>query len=434
MNMRDVYQYYSRDDVKQALLEASKSREIVGVFRNGVFGTRPNTLIYPQDILAMVKTGVIEFHSSVERWSNPMALKLDNYESMRIGWDLILDLDCKHFDHGKIAAQVFIQTLKKYQITPSIKYTGNKGFHIGIPWECLPKEINYQQTVSLFPSLARNIVKYLKTQMEEDLEKALLKKFSVEELAEKSGKKLGTIFWNDKVRPFEIVDVDSILLSPRHMYRMPYSLNEKTFLVSLPLKIDDLEGFKKEHAKPDRIKVQHKFLDAEGKSDLLIAGAVDFAAKEEKEVKRQIVKRTEIIKKVPIEFAPPCIHNILNGLEDGRKRALFILINYFSTLKWNWEEIEAKLVEWNVKNKSPLSDNYIRMQIRWHKNREKTILPPNCKHAGWYMDFGVCKPDVTCGWQKKTIKNPVNYSIKKLGLNKSKRKYGYKLRRNTKNS
>jgi len=434
MNLRDIYEYYSRKDVKEALLEMSKSREVVGVFKNSAFGSRPNTLMYPQDVLSMVKTGIIEFHSSVERWSNPMAVRLDNYEDMRVGWDLVLDLDCKEFEHGKIAAQVFVKALKKHGLTPSVKFTGNRGFHIAVPWESIPKEIDYTSSVGMFPDLPRNIVEYLKKYVEEDFEKALLKKFTVEQLAEQTGKKLGDIFWNDKVRPFQVVDVDTVLLSPRHMYRMPYSLHHKTFLVSLPMSFGDLGDFKRKDAEPDKIKVKHKFPEGKGEAQLLISETLDWVSKLHKKKKKELRRKIELTEKVSLDHAPPCIMNILNGLEDGKKRSIFIMINYLSSLKWSWDEIEAKLAEWNMKNKPPVSDNYLRMQIRWHKNREKTILPPNCSHKGWYEDFHVCKPNARCGWQKKTIKNPVNYSIKKLGLNKSKRKYASKLRRNTKNS
>jgi len=434
MNMRNIFEYYSRDDVKHALLEMSKSREVVGVFKKGAFGVRPNTLLYPQDVTNMVKTGVIEFHGSVERWSNPMALKLDNYNSIRTGWDLILDLDCKHFEHGKVAAQVLIKTLQKHGITPSIKFTGNRGFHIGVSWESIPKEIDYKPAVGMFPELPRNIVEYLKQFLQEDLEKALLKKFTVEQLAEQSGKKLGDFFKDDKIDPFQLVDVDTVLLSPRHMYRMAYSLHQTSFLVSLPLHISELEDFRKEDSMPSKIKVKTKFLETQGEADSLISESLDWASKQVKLKKKEIVRKTEITKKVPIDFAPPCIRNILEGLPDGRQRSIFILSNYLSSLKWSWEEIETKLSEWNLKNKPPLSENNIRMQVRWHKNRDKVLLPPNCQHKGWYVEIGVCKPDSTCGGQRKTIKNPVNYSIKKLGLNKSRRKYASKLRRNTKDS
>jgi DNA primase large subunit len=114
---------------------------------------------------------------------------------------------------------------------------------------------------------------------------------------------------------------------------------------------------------------------------------------------------------VPEKLFPPCIKNISAGLPDGRKRSLFVLINFLRSSNWNWDDIEKYIFEWNQKNKPPLRENLIRSHIRWSRNRNESIPPPNCfkddgKEEGYYKDFDVCKPDNRC----KTIKNPVTYA------------------------
>ncbi|RLI97123.1 MAG: hypothetical protein DRO99_03405, partial [Candidatus Aenigmatarchaeota archaeon] len=116
MRLKQILDYYSREDIQQAILKVAKDREVAGVFRNGSFSNRPNTLMYPQDIISMVRQGVIEFHCSLERWKHPMALKPDNYDDLRKGWDLVLDLDCNVFEHGRAAAKVFSDALEKHGI------------------------------------------------------------------------------------------------------------------------------------------------------------------------------------------------------------------------------------------------------------------------------------------------------------------------------
>jgi DNA primase large subunit len=111
---------------------------------------------------------------------------------------------------------------------------------------------------------------------------------------------------------------------------------------------------------------------------------------------------------IPERSFPPCIKNISKGLADGRTRSLFTLINFLRSANWDWEQAEKYIYEWNEKNTPPLRENYVRSQIRWHKARGKSILPPNCDHEGWYKDFGACKPDGIC----KAIKNPVNYGMR----------------------
>jgi len=423
MDIRMIQEYYSRVDIQKAILNLAKNREVVGVFRSGSFGARPNVLVYPQDIIEMVKSGVLEFHSSLERWSNPMGLKSDNYDDLRIGWDLILDIDCKNFEHARIAAGVLAKALEKHSLKNcSLKYTGGKGFHLGIPWESIPKTIDYKSSVKLFPELARQIGLYLKNFIREDLGEAFLKRFKPEELAEQAGKPLGKILVEDNVDPFQIIEIDPVLISPRHLFRMPYSLNMKTGLVSLPIRKENLKDFKKDYANPDLVRVREGFLDRgkPGDAEILVTEAVDWWVRKQVDERKKFHRRIRFTKAIPQELFPPCIQNIKTGLSDGRKRSVFILINLLSSLKWGRDDVEKFILDWNQKNKPPLPENYVRGQLRWHKNRGKTILPPNCTHEGFYESFGVCKPDNFCG-KDKNVKNPVNYPFRKMGKGKKSR-------------
>lgn len=425
MDLTEILSYYSRPDVQEFLLEISRDREVVGVFRDGGFSSRPGVLIYPGDIQAMVRTGVVAFHGSIERWEKPMALRQDNYGSLRKGFDLILDLDCKAFEHGKIAAKVFAWGLEKHGISSHyLKFTGGKGFHMGIPWETFPKTIDYKPTEKLFPDLARNMGLYLREFLREKLKKELLKKNSPEELAEQAGKSLGDIMGKDILDPYKVVDIDPVLISPRHLFRLPYSLHEKSFLVSLPLKLGQLDDFKKEDAEPSRIKVTNKFLDQaeEDEAGALIAETLDWASRLKSQEKKRFRERpTRFGKAVPPRFFPPCIEAIRQGLPEGRKRSVFVMINFLSTMGWKWEDIERVMLEWNQKNTPPLPESYLLSHLRWHRNRRessaesKSLLPPNCAKDGYYQSMEVCHPDGICGFEKRTIKNPVNYSIRKMG-------------------
>jgi DNA primase catalytic subunit len=425
MNFSEIYRYYKREDIVEELLRVGKNREVVGVFKNGSFDTRPNTIMNPKDIEVMIKSGVIEFHCSLERWSNVMALKSDNYEQLRTGWDIVFDIDCKQFEHAKLTAGVVASTLKKHEIKNfSIKFSGGKGFHIAIPWESLPKDVDYKPTVELFPELARKICIYLKEYMRNELEKAFLRKWSPEELAEQTGKKLGEIIPEYDLDPFQVVDIkpidpfqiieiDPVLISQRHLFRMPYSLNSKTFLVSLPINPNKLEEFEREHASPDKVKVEEKFLvkGEENEAEYLVINALDWYRRREREERKNLTKRKVVLKRaVKEEMFPPCIKLILNGLSDGRKRSVFILINFLSNVGWSKENIETLIWEWNKKNTPPLGDSYIRGQLRHFQRRGSTPLPPNCLNEAYMRNFGVCKPDEIC----RDIKNPVSYPFRLL--------------------
>jgi hypothetical protein len=436
MRMKDLIDYYSRDDIQQAMLEVARDREVVGVFRNGSFAKRPNTIQYPEDIVSMIRQGVMEFHCSIERWSRPMALKQDNYAELRKGWDMILDLDCKVFEHGKTAALVLCRALEKHDIKGySVKFTGGKGFHVGIPWESIPSEVNYEPVANQFPDLARNIALYLKDFAREDLERELLKRFGTpEKIAEQMKVPLGKIMATGKagekqmLDPYKVVDIDPVLISPRHLFRMPYSLHKGSFLVSLPLRHNELELFDKGSARPDRVKPDIGFLNGgkEGEGEVLVGETIDWHTRKgivRKSARPVITGPQYALKRSDF---PPCIQNILKGLTDGKKRSIFILTNFFSSAGWKLDSIEKELMEWNKKNRPPMRENYVRTHVRWHEGRirsgQKKLPPPGCNKEGYYVSIGVCKPDDLCGGQAKTIKNPLNYAVKKDGMKKAKGK------------
>ncbi len=159
----------------------------------------------------------------------------------------------------------------------------------------------------------------------------------------------------------------------------------------------------------------------------------------EKETVKIEVKVAQVPEKVLTEeFFPPCINLILNGLEDGRKRALKILLSYFKSIGLGYDELESRAKEWNTKNKEPLSEKYLVRKLRHLKQTEKVHICPNCpkrqnnvllpSQQNLYTDIRVCKPDNFCA----KIKNPSKYGkikstvekqaktesvIKKLGIN-----------------
>ena len=419
-----VWEYYSRKDVQKALIKAAKNREVVGVFSNGNFGSRPNTLLYPADIMEMVKQGVVSFHGSVERWSNPMALEAglikEEMDKLRIGWDLIIDPDCPDFEISKLTTKLIVKALEDHGIKYySIKLTGGKSFHIGLPFESFPEKVNFQETRLLYPDLPRKIIEYLKYYVREELKEELLRLDNPVAIAKRVGKSIEEIVDKDGLDPFKVVQIDSLVISPRHLFRLPYSLHEKSLLVSLPIKKSQLDKIEKDAARPENVKVELEFLKRDLKfkeAGSLLIEALDWAEKFKIEPEKiKYVRKRRRIREIPKSLFPPCILKILNGLPDGRKRSVFILINFLRNMGWEWEKIEKEINEWNERNKPPLPSRYIRTQLRWHARQERNLLPPNCDNKNFYVDFGVCLPDNICKSNGLiTIKNPINYPFRKM--------------------
>lgn len=440
IDFQRVWNWYSRESVLKALAEVARNREVVVVYRDGSFGKRPDVIQYPQDVLADVAEGAVAFHGSVERWQQPMKLDVGmskaDLDNLRSGWDVFIDIDIDDFEIAKIAARHMLDALKDHGLSNySIKFTGGSSFHIGVPFEALPENINTQPTSLQYPDILQKIIEYLKWYVRDNLKESLLE-IGPQEISKRIGKPMEQFVENNEINPFKIMTVD--IFGSRHLFRLPYSLHEKTMLVSLPIKPENLEKFEKEQAMVEKVKVDERFLVPKVSlhdADALIIEALDWSSKHSAEPKEEIPKplRMRKMRVISEEYFPPCIKIILQGLADGKKRSMFILINYLRNVGWDLAKIESKLFEWNEKNTPPIRTNYLRTQMRWHFRQERNLLPPNCENEMFYINMGVCKPDATCtgGTDKIVIKNPVNYPYKKLNFGKKgKKKIKYRPRKN----
>ena len=363
--------------------------------------------------------------------------------------------------------------------------SGNKGFHILVPWKAFPKEINGIATERLFPDLPRKLIEFLRDYSEKVFKESLpedfysqfknakikkgikckncnelaeiyerielycnfckvgeTKKISKEVLREKyfcpecrrelAQKRLTEIYEckkcdidsvkqprnfssTEEIDLYELMGLDFILISPRHLFRSPYSLHEKTSLSSVVLTKQELVGFEPKQANPLNVIIKNFSPEAkEGEAKELIVEALDWfknkeisqGTNEEKVTGKYADFKPIKIKQLNDDEFPPCIKNILKGLEDGKKRSLFILINIFRSIGMDKLEMEKKIYDWNDKNKPPLKKGYIQGQLKWSYDR-KPKLPPNCKK--FYQEVGICSPDNFC----PKVKNPLNYVIRK---------------------
>lgn len=409
--------YYKRKDVQEAIVAEARDREIGVCFGKNRFGKRPDVLHYPQDVIELVKRGATSFHCSEERWSNPLTLgpelKQNDLNDLRIGWDLILDIDCKELEYSKIAGKLIVDALQHHDIKSlSVKFSGNHGFHIAVPFESFPETVNGKETRLMFPDGPKRIAKYLQHMIKDPLARMLLANASLTTLAKNCGKSVTDLMKNGTFDPFAIVDIDTILISSRHLYRMAYSFNEKSGLVSIPIEPEQIMDFEKSSAEPENVIVKKSFIDvAADKNDArrLFMQAHDFTPVEEEKKNKTGTKGdfTASETMIPEEFFPPCIRRIDQPLEDGKKRALFILINFLQSCGWSPDDIEAHVYAWNDRQPDKLREVYVKGQLRYVKMNKRVKLPPNCNNQGYYQDLMLCRPDNFC----KRIKNPANYAM-----------------------
>ncbi|EGQ43504.1 MAG: eukaryotic-type DNA primase, catalytic small subunit [Candidatus Nanosalina sp. J07AB43] len=266
-----IRQYYEQEEIVEKFLDLGQYREVVPTYENG-YGRRPDAINFPGDFEQFVEEGAVAFHASVERWKNPLLIdSVSNLDDLRKNWDLVLDIDCDDsFELAKETAKLLIDELHQHGIeNVSVKFSGNRGFHIGVRAEALPEKVDSKEIPQLYPSLGRGIVDYLRDQLHQRMVE------KVREYGYEEGMKT-----EDGDNPYQVADIENDW-GQRHLFRMPYSLHDGSWLVSLPINEDEIDEFSKEDAKIENVEVEKDFLGKyeENEAANLVIQAMDFMEK-----------------------------------------------------------------------------------------------------------------------------------------------------------
>ncbi|HIH24788.1 TPA: hypothetical protein HA251_07185 [Candidatus Woesearchaeota archaeon] len=552
-------QYYKRREVQEAIVRHAVDREVSPRYGEG-FGKRPDVLSYPTDVLEFAKRKCTSFHVSEERWESVLSIKTGatrkEQDDLRKGWDLVLDIDAPDWDVSRLTAWLFVESLKAHGVRSiSVKFSGNKGWHIGVPFESFPTHIldtdgkRDLAMKNLFPDMPRAVAGYLLEYMgksenglitidndtilfgwdparapaqgaathlaaaplplskdsrryplavfagiakkePKDLietycpscdkavernaaqysldcanpacqyrapqrytreEKGMLddkdlvcpkchRVMDLNLLARKAGCTHSPAGYQHRLRLGEVIQVDTVLLASRHLYRMAYSLHEKSGLASVVVPHDHILDFDKTEADPKTISFDRMFLDpaacTQGDAEQLAKRAWEWRAKREEASAKRSVRLDangqpmgsefeDVTETIPETHFPPCMRNILAGMKDGKKRAMFALTNFMGVCGWTPDAAEARLHVWNTESGKlgdPLREVAIKGHMRTVRMKKERIMPPNCK--SFYQDLGVCKPDDFCS----RVRNPAQYAIRhsQLGARRGGRKKAVK--------
>ena len=146
MKQSDIIRWYSRKEVGTEIVKSAENKEVAIRLVSGSFGKRPNVLQFPKDVSDFARMGVTSFHISVETWEDPLRLSGESTEHLmneiRSSWDLIIDIDCPWFEYSRKTARLIVEYLKSQGLKNiGIKFSGNKGWHIGVPAESFPDTI-----------------------------------------------------------------------------------------------------------------------------------------------------------------------------------------------------------------------------------------------------------------------------------------------------
>lgn len=402
-----VREFYGREDVRAEMVRVFEDREAAPTYPWG-YGTRPDAVNFPGDFDRFVEDDAVAFHGSVERWRNPMLIDEVDQDDLRTGWDLIIDIDCdRDMSFAKETAVALLRTFRDYGIdSVSVKFSGNRGFHLGIPREAFPAKVQGEELAGWYPDLPQAIVSYLRAELREDL---------AERFVEMEPGVKEEVYEDGEPAPYGLSDIENDWGS-RHLFRMPYSVNEKSWLVSLPLPAtaDAIRSFEKDDARMEAVEVEERFLerDAEpGEAAELVVDALDWRARNRDVSERETFDGEFELpdEAIPEEHFPPTIKNILDGLEDGRKRSLFILITFLQHVGYDLEAVRRMVWEWNDRNDEALDETYVTAQLNWHERQDEPLMPPNWDSRGFYHDIGVYEEDALT----EATSNPVSYAFAK---------------------
>lgn len=399
-----IRQYYSRDGVQERMLGNAEYREMVPTYESG-FGHRPDAVNFPGDLEQFVEDGAVAFHGSVEHWRNPLLIDESDQDALRSGWDLVIDIDCDpSFELAKDTARLLVDTLEnQFGIEAvGVKFSGNRGFHISVPKSAFPDKVDDQEISDLYPRLPKACINVLREEMEEEMRR-LVRKHGLEE-------QMSTSHGTD---PYQVADLENNWGS-RHLFRMPYSLHDSSWLVSLPIPKDEIQAFEKSQAEISEVEVDTEFFHEPDGTEAggLAVEAMDWLEEHTQDADVDTSGEFDAPEEaIDPEHWPPTIHNILEGLEDGRKRALLILVNFLQAVGYDFDDIEERIWRWNKENDEPLNEPYVRSQLSWHRRQDEIVPPPNYDSDGYYRDIQVYEGSDL----EEKVANPVSYAFRKSG-------------------
>ena len=502
--------YYSKPEVQSYLLKFGEGREVVPSYMGEAYGKRPDVLQYPSDVMGAVNKGATSFHCSEELWSDPLGIdsemSLRELGDLRVGWDLLIDIDSPYLDYSRIAARLILEELEEQGVKNyGIKFSGSKGFHLIVPWKAFPKSLgegDEENASDMFPEWPRAICEYIlfkirpkyneevskmEVNFEALKERTNLSKEDVMTIVDKetgesakegkiailvcpvcdmrierpnmkiTNRKLkcpqdtcagvldlielkdyfyieggassfdkfsdepgrGNVLLTKEARTEDfkedfkqeisgekMASLDLVLVASRHLFRMPYSLHEKTGMASVVLTKEDIENFNPRMADPLTARVRDFMPECEPEEGrVLLERAIAWKKiKSEMEGVEEKKKYSDYkpidMKGVTESMFPAPIKKLLKGVGDGKKRGLFILLTFLKSTGFEGEKIVEIVQEWNKRNEQPLKEGYVRSQISWHMKQKKQILPPNYSNDNFYKDLGLLD-------KEQKSKNPV---------------------------
>jgi hypothetical protein len=294
---------------------------------------------------------ICSVYASIESFKHPLLLAAQTADSLRTGWDFVLDIDSQEdLEAAKRCTKAVVKLLRIYDLkSVKVKFSGRRGFHLIVGGEAFDCFSDPNDFCKAYPIVPLQIAKFITAALSP---------------AERKG-----------------VTIDTAIYSPRHLIRLGYSLHHVTKLTGVPVAVNvdlvnEVDAFTLEDASPDRVKVNWDWLKlkpAPAEASTLLDYVARWLQRSKSRTSMRILSRAKSTRTRTYDSAP-CVSALMleafsARLVGHRHNVLCNVVNGVRRL--GFDITAEQLDELNNRSEKPLPERELQYQIRYLLNRPR---------------------------------------------------------------
>ena len=209
----ETIEYYTRNDVLEFINDAAAVRKVVFTFRDepSVNNEGDSPPLESPGIDGLREHLIEKFAGALPEKIYPREIPLQAYPSFHFltktakgqPWDFIMEADCPGWRRSFVDVRGAVEFLHEYHVPFIVKFSGHRSLHLIIPREAFPEKFRGRPIGEVWSKLEKEL-------------RVFLSRYGLTRHAHGTG----------------------------GILRLPYSLNENTGMVSLPIPYEELDSFR----------------------------------------------------------------------------------------------------------------------------------------------------------------------------------------------